>query len=175
VASETPSKVHSLVLVSPFIRDVPKSSLQRYGQKLLIKPWGPRRWANYYRKLYVSHNIPHEHIGDLERNLKERGRLYAIKRYLMVSKELGEPRLSQILAPALVLMGERDPTFPDPRLEAEDLSQPFGSLIETVVVPDAGHYPHVEQAETVSPKIVKFLERAQHFVQNRAVSLSTRQ
>jgi pimeloyl-ACP methyl ester carboxylesterase len=166
IASEMPSKVNSLVLISPLVEDLPQTTLQRYSQKLLIKPWGPARWGNYYRKLYTSGNAPEPHVKKLEQNLKQRGRLYAVKRLLMASKIVGEPRLSQIQTPTLIVVGEQDPTFIDPRHYAESLTQHFGGLTDRLIVDNAGHYPHVEQTEQVAAHMIKFLDRAKRFLDN---------
>jgi len=48
-------------------------------------------------------------------------------------------RLAEVLAPALVMMGEKDPDFADPRAESVWIAEQLGA--EVVMVPEAGHYP----------------------------------
>jgi pimeloyl-ACP methyl ester carboxylesterase len=65
--------------------------------------------------------------------------------------------LPHVTAPSLVVMGSKDPDFPDPAAEAhltaERLTGPAGVLL----VDGAGHYPHTEQPAAVSPAVLAFL------------------
>jgi pimeloyl-ACP methyl ester carboxylesterase len=54
----------------------------------------------------------------------------------------------------LVVMGERDPDFPDPKAEARFVADALNG--DVLLVPDAGHYPMVEYPEIVNPAIVAF-------------------
>jgi pimeloyl-ACP methyl ester carboxylesterase len=61
-----------------------------------------------------------------------------------------------VSAPSLVVMGDRDPDFPDPAGEAAWLANALHG--EVVMVADAGHYPHSQQPAIVTPAVVKFLK-----------------
>jgi pimeloyl-ACP methyl ester carboxylesterase len=54
-------------------------------------------------------------------------------------------------------MGEKDPDFPDPNIEARWVADRL--KCEVLMVPGAGHYPQAEFPEIVSPAIVEFLHR----------------
>jgi pimeloyl-ACP methyl ester carboxylesterase len=54
----------------------------------------------------------------------------------------------------LVVMGERDPDFADPAAEARWIAERLHG--EVVLVPGAGHYPQVEEPDTVNPPLVEF-------------------
>ncbi|GAA4415765.1 alpha/beta fold hydrolase [Quisquiliibacterium transsilvanicum] len=56
---------------------------------------------------------------------------------------------------ALVVMGTRDPDFPDAAAEARWLGQALGS--PPLIVEGAGHYPHLEMPERVAPALLEFL------------------
>jgi len=56
---------------------------------------------------------------------------------------------------ALVVMGTRDPDFPDPTAEARRLAGQLGA--ESVLVEGAGHYPHTEMPDRVVPKLLSFI------------------
>ena len=71
-----------------------------------------------------------------------------------------EARLTSIQAPTLVVMGELDPDFPDPRAEAEWIATTLDG--EVVMVPEAGHYPQSQQSDVVSDALLNFLSRAVH-------------
>ena len=66
-----------------------------------------------------------------------------------------EARLADVSAPALVVMGDQDPDFPDPRAEADWIAQALSA--EVVMVPEAGHYPQSQRPEITSEAIVGFL------------------
>ena len=66
-------------------------------------------------------------------------------------------RPARSAGPALVVMGERDPDFPDPAEGRWVVERLHGEL---VLVPGAGHYPQVEQPDVVNPALVGFCERA---------------
>ncbi len=52
-------------------------------------------------------------------------------------------------------MGTKDPDFPTPVEEAQNLASRLHA--ETMIVEGAGHYPHVEMADQVAPRIISFL------------------
>jgi pimeloyl-ACP methyl ester carboxylesterase len=54
-----------------------------------------------------------------------------------------EARLSDVTAPAPVVMGEQDPGFPDPRAEADWIVRALRAQV--VMVPEAGHYPQSQR------------------------------
>lgn len=54
--------------------------------------------------------------------------------------------------PALVLMGEQDPDFPDPRAEADWIAEALRG--RAVMVPEAGHYPQSRQPELVADAVL---------------------
>lgn len=58
--------------------------------------------------------------------------------------------------PTLVVMGTKDPDFPDPRVEAVWLADTLGG--ESLIVDSAGHYPHAELPDEVAPRILAFIE-----------------
>jgi pimeloyl-ACP methyl ester carboxylesterase len=52
-------------------------------------------------------------------------------------------------------MGDHDPDFADPRAEAAFIAGWLSAAV--VMVPGAGHYPHAEYPELVTPAILGFL------------------
>jgi pimeloyl-ACP methyl ester carboxylesterase len=62
----------------------------------------------------------------------------------------------QSRVPALVVMGTRDPDFPDAAAEASRLAAELHA--ETLIVDGAGHYPHAEMPERVAPKLLSFID-----------------
>lgn len=56
--------------------------------------------------------------------------------------------------PTLVVMGGRYPDFADPAAEAAWIGARLQA--EVLLVPEAGHYPHVEFPDAVGPALVAF-------------------
>ena len=52
-------------------------------------------------------------------------------------------------------MGESDPDFGDTAAEARFIGERLDGRV--VMVPSAGHYPHAEYPEVVTPEVVRFL------------------
>ena len=71
------------------------------------------------------------------------------------SHRQAESRLGEVAKPVLVVMGEQDPDFPDPKAEAQRIA---GALRPRVVmVADAGHYPQSQQPAAVTSPVLEFL------------------
>ena len=160
-ATDRPGKVSAIVLVDPFVREIPPTFLQKLTMAVgLVRPWGPSLWGSYYRSLFVDHP-PLDLDARVQRvvaNLKERGRFETLNSMLRTPVAPCEARLPQVRVPALVVMGAKDPDFPDPKAEATTVaSRIHGS---TFLVPGAGHYPYAEQPGLVATRIDAFV-RAQ--------------
>src|SRR5919198_434540 len=59
-AAEAPDHVESLVLIGPFVRDVPPTSwlqgalMDGAVNAMLLRPWGAMAWSAYYDSLYPT-------------------------------------------------------------------------------------------------------------------------
>ena len=60
-------------------------------------------------------------------------------------------------APALVMMGTKDPDFPDPAAEARLVAGRLRGQVE--MIDGAGHYPHAEVPDVAAPLILDFIDR----------------
>ena len=163
-AAEAPQLVTGLVLVGPFVRQVPISRLKILLFRVaLARPWGASTWANHQaNRLYPSGKPKdmdrYRHI--LLSKLREPGRMRAFQKMAGTDHRAAEARLSRVRAPVLIVMGTADPDFPDPRAEAVLLA---GRLHGTAVLLDgAGHYPQAEMPEAFSAKVLDFLTRETH-------------
>ncbi len=163
-AAEAPDLVRGLVLIGPVVRDsdlpggIPAPVLRALYTVLFSRPWGPRAWAAYYASLlYPTVKPPDlaEYRRVLRANLDERGRMEALQKMMSYSKADVEARLGGVRAPTLVVMGTKDPDFPDPAAEARVVAARLGG--EVVLVERAGHYPHAEMPDYTAAKILGFL------------------
>jgi pimeloyl-ACP methyl ester carboxylesterase len=160
-AAEAPDAVAGLILIGPFVRDLPVGVILRgLFRVMMARPWGRAFWGTYYRSLYPS--VKPEDFADyrarLAANLREPGRFEALRSMTRASKADCEARLGRVRAPALVVMGTRDPDFPDAPAEAQRVADSLHG--EVYLAEGAGHYPHAELPAIVGPRIVQFLDAA---------------
>lgn len=164
VAAEHPSKIAGLALLSAFVRDLPVAFSLKFSLNVFMNRWwGPSAWVNHQRKLYPTAPPKdlNQHLQALKDNLRQRGRMHALRALLRSSKQLGEPRLAQVLAPALVVTGAADPVFSDPAGEGRFIARLLGSPTQTLCIEGAGHYPHVEQPDQLVPALLNFFDQVQ--------------
>jgi pimeloyl-ACP methyl ester carboxylesterase len=162
-AAEAPETVAGLVLIDPFVRDMGpwwQRTLYRllFGA-LFAGPWGPAAWIRYLTALYPTAR-PEDfaaYMRQLRTNLREPGRLAALRQMLSASKAASAERLARVAAPTLVVMGTRDRDFKDPGGEARYLAERLRG--EVRMIEGAGHYPHAEMPAQTGPAIVGFLDR----------------
>ncbi len=159
-AAEKPAAVQALVLIGAFVRNFPPSAVQ----KMLIAtafggPWRVRAWDMFYKSLYPSRQPADfaEYRQQLRQNLSEPGRFAAVKAMTHASRDDSARRLGQVQSPALVLMGSKDPDFPDPAAEAQFIAGALGG--EYGIIEGAGHYPHAEMPDQTLPPLQQFLAK----------------
>jgi len=158
-AAETPQQVLGLVLIGPFVRSEPNRALDLLVSVMFARPWGAATWLMYYANLYPTRKPPDfaDYRTALRKNLAEPGRLEALHGMLSASKNASEERLPRVKAPALVIMGSKDPDFKDPAAEAQWVAQNLHGRCE--MVKDAGHYPHAEMPDQVGEIILSFIRK----------------
>lgn len=163
-AAAMPERTSAVIGIGPFVRDVPLPLSTRAVLAVALNvaftgPWGPAAWGAYYRSLYPSEKPGDfgDYTARLVANLKEPGRFAALRAMLRASKADVEPQLARVRAPALVMMGTRDPDFPDPAAEARLVAERLRG--EVALVEGAGHYPHAEVPDAAAPIIIDFLDR----------------
>ena len=156
-ANEAPDLIANLVLISPFVRAHGNDAMMRRMMKLLLaRPWGAALWAMYFPNFYPSRKPQDFDVyrAELKANLQEPGRLQALRSMVESSGDVSD-ELRKVNAPALVVMGTKDPDFNNPAEEAEWIAEEIGG--SALTVEGAGHYPHAEMPEETGPAIVRFL------------------
>ncbi|HXF57657.1 MAG TPA: alpha/beta hydrolase [Actinomycetota bacterium] len=150
--------VRGLVLIGPFVRNVPVGALKlALFRLMLLRPWGPTLWEAYVKRLHPS-RPPADlavHRARFREGLRRPDRWQAFLATTRTSHAPAEARLDRVRVPMLVVMGDRDPDFPDPRAEARNIAEPVGG--EVLIVPGGGHYPQAEYPEVVGHAVVRFL------------------
>lgn len=161
-AAEAPEWVSGLVLIGPFVRDtMPVWQGRLMFAPLFAGPWGLWVWSKYFPRLYPTAkpaDFP-QYLDVLLNNLREPGRMAALRGLMNGSKKASEERLGRVQAPALVIMGSRDPDFKDPAAEAQWVADRVGGMVK--LVEGAGHYPHAEMPDKVTPLVIEFSRKVQ--------------
>jgi pimeloyl-ACP methyl ester carboxylesterase len=158
--AERPELVSGLVLVGAFVRNPPMNPLVALAfRAMMAGPWAPRVWASYLPRLYPG-RLPEdftEHRDAIVATMRRPGHARAFSRTTRTTHAPVEARLGDVTAPVLVVMGDRDPDFADAAAEARWIAGRLNG--DLLLVPGAGHYPHVEEPEQVNPAIVAFTGR----------------
>ena len=160
-AAERPDLVSALVLVGPFVRDGSISALTRVMMRVaMATPWAALSWKSYAPKFYAGRR-PDDldtYLPEVVASIKRPGYAKAFSLTTRTSHAPVEARLGEVSAPTLVVMGEQDPDFPDPRAEADWIAATLHGT--AVMVGEAGHYPQSQQPGIVVDAIVSFLAEA---------------
>jgi pimeloyl-ACP methyl ester carboxylesterase len=159
VAADRPELVLGLVLVGPFLRD-PKSSA---AQRLLIRaamarPFAALTWKAYLPRLYAGRRPADfdQYKDSVIESIRKPGYATAFSLTTRTSHAAVEARLAEVEAPALVVMGEKDPDFADPSAEARWIAERLGA--DVVMVPEAGHYPQSQRPDVAAEAVLGFLK-----------------
>lgn len=159
-AHDAPAQVRAVVLLGPVVRDGQPSWFARTAVALGFGgPWRVAFWLAFWNSLFPAQK-PSDHAeakAALAANLREPGRMDALRTMIGLSKADTAAIVARSRVPALVVMGTRDPDFPDPVAEARWLAEALGT--EPLIVAGAGHYPHLEMPQRVAPTLLDFLAR----------------
>jgi pimeloyl-ACP methyl ester carboxylesterase len=160
VAAEHPTRVSGLVLTGPFVRNPAVSAVMTLLFRVLMaRPFAVAAWKAYLPTLNAGAKPAdfNDYRNLVVASMKRPGYARAFSLTTRTDHAPAEARLADVMAPALVVMGEKDPDFPDQRAEADWVARAVRG--EAVMVPDAGHYPHSQQPAVTSAAIVEFLDR----------------
>jgi pimeloyl-ACP methyl ester carboxylesterase len=158
-ATDAPEKVSGLMLLGPFVRDVPTAWWQKaaFGA-MLSPPWGRSLWVSYYRKNLYPGAHPPDHgayVSALSDNLREPGRFSAFRSISTNSHAAAGTRIAGIQQPVVVVMGTADPDFPDAETEANELGQIMGAKV--VMSDGSGHYPQADNPTLVLDALLELV------------------
>ena len=160
VAAERPDLVIGLVLVGPFVRDAKTSAVARLLLRVAVtRPLVALSWRSYLPQLYAGRRPADfaEYRDRLIASLRRPGHAKAFSVTTHTSHAAAEARLGEVSVPVLVVMGEKDPDFADPRAESDWIAQVSGA--EVVMVPDAGHYPQSQRPDVTAEAVLGFLAK----------------
>jgi pimeloyl-ACP methyl ester carboxylesterase len=159
-AAERAELVRSLTLIGPFVRDARISPIMKALFWLMMNnPWRVSLWGKYYATLYPTQKPPDlsQYLDQLTENLAQPGRFEAAKALANSSRRPSDESLEQLKCSVLVIMGSKDPDFPDPQEEGRIVAERTGGVLE--MVEGAGHYPQTEMPEKTFSIIMDFLDQ----------------
>jgi pimeloyl-ACP methyl ester carboxylesterase len=164
VAADHPEQVSALALLGPFVRNPKPHALMTAVFRAMTMPlWIATAWKAYMPMLYAGQKPAdfEEYRASVVAALRRPGYGRAFSRTTRETDHApAEARLPAVTAPVLVVMGERDPDFPDPAAEARWIGDTLHG--ELVLVADAGHYPQSQQPQVTADAVLSFLQRALH-------------
>lgn len=157
VAASRADLVSGLVLVGPFVRDPDTSPFMRILFRAMMAPeWARASWNLYLPKLYAGRKPADfaKYRADVKTAMKRRGHTKAFSLTTRTRHNAAAAALSSVAAPVLVVMGELDPDFSKPAVEASWIAEQVGGSV--LMVAEAGHYPQAQRPELVAPAIETF-------------------
>ena len=159
VAAEHPELVDGLVLVGPFVRPPSTNAFENLVfRAMMARPWAAAAWKAYMPTLYAG-ALPTDFTEYQQRviaSLKRPGYASAFSLTTRTDHFLACASLASVHAPTLVVMGDKDPDFKNPKAEADWIAATLHG--SAVMVPEAGHYPQSQQPQLVSAAIIDFLD-----------------
>lgn len=159
VAAENPDLVDGLVLIGPFVRQPASSTVfsRLFLRILMARPWAAAAWAAYLPKLYAGARPTDfaDYLDTVIAAMKRPGYARAFSLTTRADHVRAGESLAAVTSPTLVVMGDKDPDFPDAKGEADWISRTVSG--STVMIENAGHYPQSQQPEHTSAAIIEFL------------------
>ncbi|GAA1775528.1 alpha/beta hydrolase [Streptomonospora arabica] len=157
LAATRPELVQGLVLIGAFLRGDGAGRLKEQSMRaMFLRPWGPGLVHKYLSGLFAGRTADDhaDHLAAIRAQLSPPQRYRAVRSVIANSYRPVPARLDDVCAPALVVMGELDSDWPDPAAEAAWMGERLGA--EVLMVPESGHYPQAQQAETVASAVLAF-------------------
>jgi pimeloyl-ACP methyl ester carboxylesterase len=170
-AADAPGLVTGVVELAPFTRAQSVSlgallTTRRYrsGTVRLLRTLltgSLSSWTAYLDLAYPTKPADWDtELARIEANLREPGRMKALQSMCKSKPTDAGARLPHVQCPVLVVEGDQDPDWADPRAEGEKViaDLPVGQG-ELVVLDGVGHYPHAQAPQELLALVLPFLER----------------
>ncbi len=160
-ATDAPELVNGIVLVGAFVAQPKLNAFMRLALAAVIR--SPRLFGMFHRTLFPVHRPADDaaYRRQLVTALRRPGRMVPVRGVAAQVEPHWTTRAPQVRQPVLVLMGTKDPDFPDPAAEARAARRLF-QVAEARMINDAGHYPHADRPEAMTAELVDFLAVVEH-------------
>ncbi|SBT51975.1 alpha/beta fold hydrolase [Micromonospora narathiwatensis] len=146
--------VNGIVQVSPFVTPPNPSPALRLAQVIVLR--SPRLFGMFHRTLFPCGRPDDDAAYRKELVARLRGRMVAVRGVIALVEPHWAARAGDVRQPVLVLMGTKDPDFPDPGAEARAARRLFATA-EARMIAESGHYPHADQPDATAADLVEFL------------------
>ncbi|MGC5029034.1 alpha/beta fold hydrolase [Micromonospora sp. DT229] len=155
-AAEEPALVNGIVLVGAFVTEPKLNPFMRLGVWAVVH--SPRLFGMFHRTLFPVHRPADDaqYRKSLVTALRRPGRMLPVREVAAPVAPHWTTLAPQVSQPVLVLMGTKDPDFPDPGAEARAARRLF-PLAEARMITDAGHYPHADRPEAMAAELTTFM------------------
>ncbi|GAA3826836.1 alpha/beta hydrolase [Sphaerisporangium flaviroseum] len=156
-AAEAPEEITELVLIGSFSGDSPIKAWMKLASRAVGR--SAFLWGMFLRSSYPTAKPADfdRYLGELKANLREPGRLAALRAQIEVSLAGVASRYSEVRCPTLVVMGTKDGDFADPTAEAHLIAGKLTPPAKVVLIEGAGHYAHAELPDTTAKAILAAL------------------
>ena len=124
----------------------------------MARPWAATAWKAYLPKLYAGRRPADfdDYRNQVTATIRRPGHTKAFCLTTRTSHVAAAARLGDVTTPTLVIMGENDPDFGDPRAEADWIAEALHGQV--VIVPEAGHHPQSQRPDITTGAVLRFLE-----------------
>ncbi|MEV7215952.1 alpha/beta hydrolase [Kitasatospora cineracea] len=159
-AALAPERTGGVVLVDAFVENLPLNGFQKalFGLAAPLVTAFPGLWGALQKFYYPAGARPADfesYRAGLAAMLREPARRAALRGYLKGdSAPVGW--CAAVDVPALVLMGDKDPDFPEPELVADRQAAALRGRKE--MIGGAGHYPMASHPQAVADALLPFLD-----------------
>lgn len=153
-AADAPELVNGIVQVGPFVSRAKPNPAVRLAQAVVLR--SPRLFGMFHRTLFPCGRPADDAAYRKDMVARLRGRMAAVRGVVEPVEPHWTARAPEVRQPVLVLMGTKDPDFPDPAAEARAARRHFATA-EARMIADSGHYPHADQPDATAADLVEFL------------------
>ncbi|MGI8415300.1 MAG: alpha/beta fold hydrolase, partial [Nakamurella sp.] len=163
-AADEPALVNGIALIGPFLHDAKLNPLLKLAEKIVTH--SPLIWSKaYYPSLYKAAKPADfaEYTRTMHATLKQEGRMAATAG-VATEQERCRARIAELHCPVRIVMGSKDPDFPDAVTEATTGEQLIRTHTRVCVelIDGAGHYPHAELPDATAAALLPFFAEVWH-------------
>ncbi|HVQ88357.1 MAG TPA: alpha/beta hydrolase [Actinomycetes bacterium] len=156
VAAQHPELASGLVLIGPFVRGPNMNPAMRMMIRVAMFPlWAAAFWKSYLPKLYAGTKPDDfaDYREAVSAAMKRPGYAKSFSLTIRTRHDAAEEALGAVKVATVVVMGELDPDFPDPRAEADWIAEALHA--EVVMVPETGHYPQSQSPQITTDAVLR--------------------
>ncbi|MFC4019613.1 alpha/beta fold hydrolase [Micromonospora sp. GCM10011542] len=155
-AADAPELVAGIVQIGAFVGQQRLNVVMRLVLAAVLR--SPRLFGMFHRTLFPVHRPADDaaYRRSMVANLREPGRMAAVRGVIVPVQPHWTDRAREVRQPVLVLMGAKDPDFPDPGAEARAARRLFATA-EARMIEESGHYPHADRPQRTADELAGFL------------------